>query len=160
MATIRNALIASGVILPTRLNAGTIGKTDVPDTIRLLGPTQRAYAHKLIDAAPDGYVVKLGAETRRDAQNRKLWPMIAEVRKQVPGGEQWTKDQWKLRFMHGLGMEIETYLPELEHGGFFAVGLSSRELTVAQFAALITMIEAYGAQHGVVCSSLTLSFML
>ena len=38
-------------------------------TVRLIGPSQRAYAAKLIADAPDDYVMKLAKETRSDRQN-------------------------------------------------------------------------------------------
>ena len=71
-------------------------------TVRLLGPSQRDYAHKLIDEAPAGHVMKLGAETRRDAQNRKLWPMLQDLRNQVPALSSYATDDIKLRFLSHL----------------------------------------------------------
>ena len=121
------------------------------DTIRLIGPTQRAYAHTLIDAAPDGHVVKLGAETRRDAQNRKLHACIADIRRHVPEMRAFSADQVRMRFLDALGEEM-AYLPKLSGEGFFPCGLRSSTLTVAQFAGLINLIEEYGARHGVAWS--------
>ena len=120
-------------------------------TVILHGPSQRDYAHRLIDEAPAGYVMKLGEETRRDAQNRKLWPMLGDIRKQVEGMDRYTADDIKLRFLNALGAEMR-FLPELEGGGMFPVGLKSSTLTVAQFSALVELIYEYGARHGVVWS--------
>ena len=118
------------------------------DTVRLVGPRQRAHAHKLIDEAPDGSVMKLGAETRRDAQNRLLWPLIADIQAQVEGCATFNAEDMKLRFMNALGKEMR-FLPELEGGGVFPVGQRSSLLTVGQFAALVELIYAYGAKYGV-----------
>ncbi len=120
-------------------------------TVRLIGPTQREYACKLIMEAPDGHVMKLGAETRRDAQNRKLHPMIADIRRQVPGMEMFTPEQARLRFLDALGEEM-IYLPKLYGEGFFPVGLRSSTLTVRQFSALVELLYKYGAEEGVVWS--------
>lgn len=118
------------------------------DTIRLVGPSQRALAIEKIGEAPDGHVVKIGAETRRDAQNRKLWPMLADVQRQVPGFETFTADDIKLRFLNALGVEMR-FLPALENEGMFPVGLKSSTLTVQQFSGLVELLYKFGAEHGV-----------
>ena len=118
------------------------------NVIRLIGPSQRAYARQCIDEAPDGYVCKIGEETRRDAQNRKLWPMIADIKRQVPAMAAFAPDDIKLRFLNALGVEMR-WLPELDGGGTFPVGLKSSTLTVAQFSLLVELLFKYGAEHGV-----------
>lgn len=119
-----------------------------PIMVRLVGETQRAYAKRLIDGADHGYVMKLGAETRRDEQNRKLWPMLKDIQQQVPGMEVYSTEDIKLRFLNALGAEMR-FLPELEGAGMFPVGLRSSTLTVAQFSALIELLYAFGAKHQV-----------
>lgn len=118
------------------------------NSVRLTGDTQRAHAKRLIDQAPDGWVMKLGAETRRDAQNRKLWPMLQDVQRQVDGFENFSTEDMKFRFLNALGTEMR-FLPTLEGEGMFPVGMKSSTLTVAQFAALIELIYQFGAKHGV-----------
>ena len=121
------------------------------ETIRLAGPVQRAFAHRKIEEAPDGYDVKSAAETRRDAQNRKLWPMLQDLQRQVPEMAGYSTEDIKLRFLNALGVEMR-FLPALENQGAFPVGLRSSTLTVQQFAGLIELIYAYGAKHGVTWS--------
>jgi hypothetical protein len=118
-------------------------------TVRLIGPTQRAYAHKLIDEAPADHVMQLGKETRREAQNRKLWPMLADIQRQVPGMASFNTDDIKLRFLNLLGTEMR-FLPTIEGEGVFPVGLKSSTLTVAQFSGLVELLYKYGAEKGVV----------
>lgn len=120
-------------------------------TVRLIGDTQKAYAHRLIDEAPADFVMKLGKETRRDIQNRKLWPMLQDIRRQVPGMETFALDDIKLRFLNALGTEMR-FLPALENEGMFPVGLRSSTLTVAQFSALVELLYEFGARHGIVWS--------
>ena len=120
-------------------------------TIRLLGESQREYARSQIDAAPVGFVVKIAKETRRDAQNRKLWPMIDDIRRQVPEMTPYSAEDIKLRFMDALGSELR-FLPKLEGQGMFPVGHRSSELTVEQFSGLIELLYEYGSQHGVLWS--------
>ena len=117
-------------------------------SVRLVGDTQRAHAKRLIDEAPQGYVMKLGAETRRDAQNRKLWPMLADIQRQVPGFDTFSTEDIKARFLNALGTEMR-FLPALEGEGMFPVGLRSSTLTVQQFAALIELLYQFGAKHDV-----------
>lgn len=117
-------------------------------TIRLAGPPQRMLAKQAIDEAPEGYVMKLGAETRRDAQNRKLWPMLGDLRDQVPDMDGYTLDDIKLRFLNALGTEMR-FLPELEGQGMFPVGLKSSTLTVQQFSGLLELLYQFGAKHDV-----------
>lgn len=116
--------------------------------VRIVGDTQRAFAKRLIDEAPLGWVMKLGAETRRDAQNRKLWPMLQDIQRQVPGFFEYSLEDIKLRFMNALGEEVR-FLPALEKQGSFPVGLRSSLLTVEQFSGLVELIYAFGAKHSV-----------
>ena len=118
------------------------------DTVRLIGPTQRAHAHRLIDAAAPTDVMKLAAETRRDRQNAKLHAMIGDLREQVPDMARFTVAQCKLRFMDALGEEM-TYLPKLYGEGFFPVGAKTSTLTVAQFAGLVNLLYIYGGEQDV-----------
>lgn len=116
--------------------------------IRLAGDTQRSFAKRAIDQAPVGYVVKIAAETRRDAQNRKLWPMIADIQRQVPEMAPYSADDIKLRFLNALGVEMR-FLPALEGQGAFPVGLRSSTLTVEQFSGLVELLYMFGAKHNV-----------
>lgn len=117
-------------------------------TVRLIGETQKAYAHRLIDEAASNEVMKIAKETRSDVQNRKLWPMIADLQRQVPEMAPYSAEDIKLRFLNALGVEMR-FLPALEGQGAFPVGLRSSTLTVEQFSALIELLYAFGAKHGV-----------
>ena len=120
-------------------------------TVRLVGPSQREYAKRQIDAAPADFVMKLAKETRRDIQNRKLWPMLQDIQRQVPEMATYSTDDIKLRFLNALGTEMR-FLPTLENEGMFPVGLRSSTLTVAQFSALVELLYKFGAERGVVWS--------
>lgn len=120
------------------------------DTVRLLGDTQKEYAKGLIDAAPTSpvMVMKLAEETRTDAQNRLMWPLIADLRKQVPEHAIYTAEQTKLRFLDALGEEM-VFLPKIAGAGLFPVGQRSSTLTKAQFTLLIELIFMEGNRCGV-----------
>lgn len=117
-------------------------------SIFLTGRFARKRAHDLIDKAPQGWVMKLAEPTRSDEQNRKLWPMIADIQRQVPEMAPYSAEDIKLRFLNALGVEMR-FLPTLEGQGMFPVGSRSSTLTVEQFSGLIELLYAYGAKHGV-----------
>jgi hypothetical protein len=116
------------------------------DTIRLTGPIQRATAHRAIDAAPDGYVVKIGEETRRVAQNDLMWKLLGDISKQQPLGRKHTPDDWKAIMMNACGWECQ-FIEGLD-GRPFPQGFRSSRMTVKQMADLITYILAFGAENG------------
>lgn len=119
-------------------------------TVRLIGETQKAHAKRLIDDAPASpvHVMRIGEETRSQEQNRLMWPLIADMRAQIPGMDTYNADDTKLRFLHQLGSELR-FLPDLEETGMFPVGQRSSTLSKTQFSALIELMFAWGARHGV-----------
>lgn len=117
-------------------------------TIWLTSPYARERAHVWIDAAPDGWVAKIAEPTRTDEQNKKLWPMIGDIQRQVPGMASYSAEDIKLRFLNALGVEMR-FLPTLEGQGVFPVGMRSSTLTVEQFSLLIELLFKFGAEHGV-----------
>lgn len=118
-------------------------------TVRLIGPSQRAYAAKLIADAPDGYVMKLAKETRSDRQNDALHGWIDILRKALPDTfGQFTVEDCKLRLMNSLRTEMR-FLPALDGQGLFPVGQRTSTLTVEQFSALQTIVIEYAARNGI-----------
>lgn len=120
-------------------------------TLRLNTPMRRAYAKRLIDAANDDELARIGKETRSEEQNRKMWPMLADLRNQVEWLNGFTTDDIKLMFLNKLGVELR-FLPTLERQGMFPVGLKSSTLTKEQFTGLIELIYQLGAEEGVTWS--------
>ena len=86
-------------------------------------------------------------EKRSDEQNRKMWAMIRDVSNARPDGRTLTPDEWKAVFMQACGWEVQ-FLEGLD-GRPFPAGFRSSRMTVKQMADLITFIQAYGDQHGV-----------
>lgn len=118
-------------------------------TVRLIGPSQRSYAAKLIADAPDGYVMKLAKETRSDRQNNALHGWIDILRKALPDTfGQFTVEDCKLRLMNSLRTEMR-FLPALDGQGLFPVGQRTSTLTVEQFSALQTIVIEYAARNGI-----------
>lgn len=119
--------------------------------IILIDQARREYAKRLIDGADTGDVVRIGKPTRSTIQNAKLWPMLQDIKQQVPRLERFTTDDIKNIFMNALKVELK-YLPCLEGEGMFPVGMRTSTLTKAQFAGLIEIIYAFGSREGVLWS--------
>lgn len=117
-------------------------------TVILRGPTQRRFAHELIDRAPVDAVVRVAEATRNTDQNARMWAMLSDVSRSKPEGRKWPPETWKSAFMHSLGHQVQ-FADGLDGSGPFPLGFRSSRLTVRQMADLITVIAEYGDRHGV-----------
>ncbi len=122
----------------------------IGQTIRLVGPSQRATAHRLVDVAPQGAVVNIREASRTLDQNAKFHAMLSDVSRAKPEGRKMTPDRWKAVFMQACSHEVAFEIGL--DGKPFPVGFSSSRLTVAQMADLITFILEYGDRHDVAWS--------
>lgn len=120
-----------------------------PQKFRLVNDRVRANASRAVAEAPNGFVVTIAPQKRSTDQNAKLWAMIGDVAKAKPEGRQWAPETWKAAFMHYLGHQVQ-FCEGLDNSGPFPLGFRSSQLTVRQMADLITCIQAYGDEHGVV----------
>jgi hypothetical protein len=114
----------------------------------LSGPYSRQKAKEEIDRAPHGYICEVREKKRSDDQNKILHALVDDIRAQVEGASEWSRDEWKLRFMHALRNETR-FLPELDGNGVFPVGQKTSELSVSQFSALVDLIYEWGGRNGV-----------
>lgn len=117
-------------------------------TIRLHGPYQRAMAHRLIDAMPDGGVVNMRESTRTSEQNDKMWAMLSDVARAKPQGRVLKSEGWKALFMDMIDKK-PSWEPNLDGTGVVCIGYKSSHLTKAEMSELIECIYAFGAEHGV-----------
>lgn len=102
--------------------------------------------------APTGTRIEFKAARRSVDQNSKMWAMLTEVAHQVPyHGLKLTADDWKLIFLDALKREVRM-VPNIDGNGFVSLGRSSSDLSKAEMADLITLIEAWGLQNGVAFS--------
>ncbi len=118
--------------------------------LKLIDRRVRERAKVIIDAAPDGYVVRIGEPTRNLDQNARLWAMLADISKAIPDSRRHTPEDWKCLFMHACGWEVQ-FLDGLD-GRPFPSGFKSSRMTVRQMADLITFVMAYGDERGVAWS--------
>jgi hypothetical protein len=117
-------------------------------TVRLTGAAQRAYAKRLIDAAPDYAVVTVKAGDRTLDQNALMWVMLTAISHAKPEGRRWTPETWKCAFLHSLGHQVQ-FAEGLDGSGPFPLGFRSSKLSKPQMADLITVIMEYADRHGV-----------
>ena len=91
--------------------------------------------------------LEIRPEKRSDAQNRRLWAMLADISAQVDWyGQKLTSEEWKDVFSASL--KRTKVVPGLD-GGFVVCGQSTSKMTKAEMAELQELMEAFGAQHGV-----------
>jgi len=120
-------------------------------TLVLYGPRSRKDAHDWIDRAPDNARVTIAGPKRSVDQNAKLHAMLTEVAMQAEwGGKRRSVEDWKDIFTAALRSEQKglDVVPGI-NGGFVLLGLHTSSLSVAEFGDLITLVEMFGARHGV-----------
>ena len=121
------------------------------ERVILVGRSQREHAKRMIDAAPAMAVMTLRADVRTIEQNRALWPRLADISAQVTWhGEKLTAEEWKDVFTAAL--KDHQRVVRGINGGLVFVGGRTSQMTVREFSDLIELINAFGAEHGVVWS--------
>jgi len=117
-------------------------------TVILIGDIQRAFAKRLIDAAPAGAVVNVRQATRTIDQNDLMWALLSDLSRAKPQGRKETPDMWKAIIMKACGHAVQFTMGI--DGEPFPVGYRTSKLTKAQMSDLIEFIYAYGAEQGVI----------
>jgi hypothetical protein len=117
----------------------------------LFGARERNAAIEAIEKAPDLYRVELREPKRSDEQNKRLWAMISEIMRQKPGwfGPNLDADDIKQVFLASLFKELRM-ARNADGDGYVPLVRRSSRLSWREFGELLTLIEAWGARHGVV----------
>jgi hypothetical protein len=116
-------------------------------TVILVSDTQRDFAKRLIDMAPQNAVVNIKERKRSNEQNALMWVLLSDVSRAKPQGLTHSTDLWKCLFMEACGHEVQ--FMEGLNGRPFPVGHQSSKLTVPQMRDLIEFIYAWGSENGV-----------
>lgn len=104
-------------------------------------------AGKGLQAGPVEIAVRRPSKKRSLDQNARLWAVLTDISKQVEWyGRHLSKEAWKDIFTAAL--ERQDVVPGLE-GGFVMIGGRTSKMTKKRFADLLTIIDAFGADHGV-----------
>jgi hypothetical protein len=92
--------------------------------------------------------IEIRPETRSSAQNSRLWALLTDVSDQVDWyGQKLTPEEWKNVFSASL--KKQKVVPGLD-GGFVVMGQSTSKMTKAEMAEMQDLIEAFGADKGVI----------
>ena len=113
----------------------------------LAGERQRFHAKKLIDQAPNDYVVTINEPRRSTDQNSLFWALLSELSVRKVAGREATPEAWKLLVMHACGHACQFEIGL--NGQPFPVGFKSSKLTKRQMGDLIDWIYAYANEQGV-----------
>lgn len=118
-------------------------------TLILASNAVRDRAHSWIDRVPDGTRLDFKKPRRTLPQNSRFWAMLSDVAAQVQWhGIRLSPDDWKLLFLDALKREVRM-VPNLDGNGFVSLGRSSSDLSKEEMGDLMTLIEMFGAKHGV-----------
>ena len=113
-------------------------------------PVARQRAASWVNRAPSGTRVEFKASKRSLPQNDRMWAMLTDIARQLPWhGVVLKPDDWKLIFLDALKRELRM-VPNLDGTGFVNIGRSSSDLSKGEMGDLMTLIEEFGARHGVV----------
>lgn len=115
--------------------------------IRFITPQSREFLCGLIMKAPEGWVCRIDEATRTLEQNALLWPLLTDISRQVIWhGKKLRQNVWKDIFTASI-REAEI-VPGLD-GNFVVCGQSSSKMGKAEFSELLSLIEAFAADHNV-----------
>lgn len=110
----------------------------------------RAKAIAWIRKAKPKTRVEFKGPQRTLPQNDRFWAMLTDVATQVQWDGRWLKPgRWRLIFLDALKAELDL-VPNLDGDGFVNIGRSSSDLGTEEMSDLMALIEAFGANHGVV----------
>lgn len=119
-------------------------------TIFLIGPRQRQYAHQCIEAAPEDHVCTIKQKTRTLEQNALMWALLTDLSKQVNWyGQFLTQDEWK--DVMSASLKKQKVVPGVD-GGFVVIGARTSQMGKKEMSDLCELISAFGAEQGVVWS--------
>lgn len=100
--------------------------------------------------AEPGSRVEIKGPKRTLDQNSRLWATLTDIAEQVRWhGMLLSTNDWKEIFLSALKRELRM-VPTIDGTGFVQLGRSSSDLSKGEMADLITLIEAFGAERGVV----------
>lgn len=122
--------------------------------IRLTSATARQFAASYImDAAPVGCEVRfIQGDRRTPAQNDAMWAKLDDIAAHVVWyGKRLTAEDWKDVFTASL--RKARVVPTIDGDGFVPLGMSTSRMTREEMNNLLSLIDAFAAQQGVVFSA-------
>ena len=117
-------------------------------TAILHSASQRAYAHRLVDAAPVGSVVTVKPPGRTLPQNDKMHAMLTDLARAKPDGRNMPIHKWKALAMDMAGCKPD-WERSLDGESMVCVGYKSSRLSKDQMSDVIEAINCYAAERGI-----------
>jgi hypothetical protein len=108
---------------------------------------RRQQAHKLVEAAPIGAVLTIKPASRSADQNAKLWALLSDISRAMPGGRRHTPEVWKELFCHACGHAVQFEMGL--NGQPFPTGFRTSRMSKAEMSDLIEFISAWAAEQGI-----------
>jgi hypothetical protein len=119
-------------------------------SITIRNSQDRSRAALWVAKAPFGTRIDFKAGRRSLPQNDRMWAMLTDIASQLDWhGQKLSTNEWKLLFLDALKREARV-VPNLDGNGFISLGRSSSDLSKQEMGDLLTIIEEFGARHGVV----------
>lgn len=123
-------------------------------TLTLANDRLREKAIAIIRAAKQFSRVEFKGPQRSDNQNAAMWAMLGDLSTELAWyGKQLEPDEWKLVMLDALRRERRDEMklvPNTDNTGFVNIsGASSSDLSHEEMSDLLTIIRAFGDQHGV-----------
>ena len=121
--------------------------------LKLTGELARRAAHNAINEAPDGYVAAIGEETRTQAQNRLLHPLLTDISKQSEWmGKKRPMLQWKTIMVsaHAIATGAPAEMVIGIEGEVVNLRESTTAMSIKRFNSLVEYVLAWGSMNGVV----------
>jgi hypothetical protein len=95
-----------------------------------------------------GTVVEFRQATRSIDQNSLLWARLGELSKRLEWhGQKLSPDDWKC--LATASLRKCRFVPGMDPGTVVPLGLSTSSMTKAEMADLLTLLEAFAAEHGI-----------
>jgi hypothetical protein len=116
----------------------------------ITGEVARKAICRYVLAAPDGYVVKVGPESRSDAQNRMLHPLLTDISKQCEWmGKKRPMLQWKTIMVsaHSIATGSPAEMVIGIEGEVVNLRESTAAMSKARFSSLMEYVLAWGSMH-------------
>lgn len=112
------------------------------------GAFDRRKAAEWCMKAPTGTRIEFKAAKRTLEQNSLMWVMLTKVAEQVVWyGQKLSAEDWKDVFTASL--RKARVVPGINSGSFVPLGMRTSDMSKDEMGALIDLIDAFGAEHGV-----------
>jgi hypothetical protein len=122
-------------------------------TVIVRGEADRQLIAKWAAGVPQGTRVEFKAPRRSVQSNDLMWARLTQIAQQVEWyGQKLTPEDWK--DICSASLRKARVVPGLDAGSFVPLGMRTSDMSKAEMGALLDLIEAFGAERGVVFSDL------